>query len=65
MGDHQDVADVDENIFYRFNGGLRIEEKSYSEDVRFHHRICDAQEHLLLETVILMEQSISQRTKFE
>ena len=65
MRGHPDDADVDKNFFYRLNRDFRIEEESYSEDVRFHHRICDALKHLLFATVILMEQSINQETKFE
>ena len=44
---------------------LQINQKICRKDVRNHHRICDAQKHLLSGTGNLMEESINQETSTE
>ena len=48
-----------------FKRELHKEENIHFKDVRNHHRICDAQKHLLPGTCNLMEESINQETSTE
>ena len=48
-----------------FKTELQINENINCKDVRNHHRICDAQKHLLPGTGNLMEETINQETSTE
>ena len=52
-------------LMSEFKRELHKEENIHSKDVRNHHRICDAQKHLLPGTGNLMEESINQETSTE
>ena len=52
-------------LMFEFKRELHKEENIHSKDVRNHHRICDAQKHLLPGTSNLMEVSINQEISIE